>query len=95
MLTVSCSAPQALGVSAGADSQAVQQISSRPLRETDSALAWPAILGIVLGSIILLTLCGAVFARKFTRRIYKACYGPAGIPGPMCVEKSTDQVCAA
>ena len=31
---------------------------------------WPAILGIVLGGLLVLSLCGGIFARKRTRRIY-------------------------
>lgn len=63
-------AAQALDVKAGGDNQPVQRVTSTPLGSSDPALRWPAILGIVLGSLVLLTLCGATFARRRTRRLY-------------------------
>ena len=35
-----------------------------------SVSRWPAILGIVLGGLLTLSLCGGVFARKRTGRLY-------------------------
>ena len=35
-----------------------------------SGCRWPAILGIVLGGLLVASLCGGVFARKRTRRLY-------------------------
>ena len=56
---------------AGGDNRPVQRVNSIPLGSGDPALRWPAILGIVLGGLLLLSLCGATFARRRTRRLYR------------------------
>lgn len=62
---------QALNVNAEGDGHGAQRTLSSPLRRHGLALAWPAILGIVLGGLVVIGLTSAVFARRRTRRAYQ------------------------
>lgn len=62
---------QALNVNAEGDGHGAQRTLSVPRHGRHLALAWYAILGIVLGGLMVIGLATAVFARRRTRRAYQ------------------------
>lgn len=66
---------QALNVNAEGDGHGAQRTLSSPLRRHGLALAWPAILGIILGGLVVIGLTSAVFARRRTRLAYQVRIG--------------------
>lgn len=71
---------QALNVNAEGDGRGAQRTLNSPRMGRRLALAWPAILGICLGGVLVLVLTAAVFARRRTRRVYQVRPPPPLLP---------------
>ncbi len=77
-------ASQALNVNAEGDGRGARRTLSTPSSDRRLALAWPAILGIVLGGLVVAGLAAAVFARRRTRRAYDVSWRcVSSPPGPV------------
>ncbi len=60
-----------MNVDAEGDGRGSQRTLSSPNMRRRLALAWPAILGICIGGLVVAALAAAVFARRRTRRAYQ------------------------